>query len=190
MLRWIAALDRIRFRWWLVFLVLSQGIYAVMLTWTLPAIQAQAGGLPAFDLRPLGYGLPEARAFLGALSPAGRDLYLGVQLPLDFFFPPLLAALLVSSWVLLRRVAGWPGKGFGFVLAVPVLAWLADWAENAGIVLMLGTPAGAAPDPALVACSSVFTLVKSWSTVAGDVGLILYALAALGLFLARRRRRP
>ena len=59
------------------------GLYLVMLLWSLPKIAAEAGGLTPFDMRPGGYSLAEARAFLAALSPEGTAFYLGVQHRLD-----------------------------------------------------------------------------------------------------------
>lgn len=81
-------------------------LYAVILLWSLPTISATAGGLATFDTRPAGYGFAEARTFLAALTPAGRDLYLSVQHRLDLVFPPLMALALAWSTLRWRRPLG------------------------------------------------------------------------------------
>jgi len=42
-----------RLTFWMIFAVMM-GVYLVMVLWSLPLIMADAGGLPAFDLRPTG----------------------------------------------------------------------------------------------------------------------------------------
>ena len=82
-----------RLGFWLLFAV-TLAVYATMLVWTLPAITAAAGGLAPFDMRPSGYSFDEAKAFLTALSPDGKALYLDAQHKLDAAYPALLAATL------------------------------------------------------------------------------------------------
>ncbi len=95
-----------RLAFWLLFAA-TLGVYATMLGWTLPAISAAAGGLPAFDMRPGGYSFDEAKAFLAALSPEGKALYLDVQHKLDTAYPGLLAATLFFA------IARWRRKSWG-----------------------------------------------------------------------------
>lgn len=76
--------------WHIVFwpvLAATLAVYLVMILWSLPLIQAEAGGLRPFDLRPLEYMQDEARAFPGALSETGRVFYPGTPHKLDTFFP-------------------------------------------------------------------------------------------------------
>src|SRR4051812_19189054 len=70
-----------------VSLALSIALWAVMVFVTLAYLRRIAGGLEPFDLRPFGYDVEEARAFLIALSPIGRDYYANVQLSLDTAYP-------------------------------------------------------------------------------------------------------
>lgn len=42
----------------------AMAIYITMIWWSLPLIAEAAGGLAPFDMRPLGYTLKDARAFL------------------------------------------------------------------------------------------------------------------------------
>jgi hypothetical protein len=153
-------------------------VYLVMVLWSLPRVAAAAGGLPPFDLRPLGYSETEARAFLAALTAEGRDLYTRVQHRLDLAFPALLGLTLLMSFQRLVR----PGA---LLVALALLAFAqmaADYAENALVARMLGRPVAEVPAEMIARASSA-TLAKS--------GLVALALAALLAALAMRlwRRR-
>ncbi len=58
-------------------------------------MQDMAGGLPPFDLRPQGYDLDAALAYLVALPPEGVALYLGPIAQLDTAFPILMGLTLL-----------------------------------------------------------------------------------------------
>lgn len=183
-------------RLWLGLLVSSQAIYLVMVLVTLPSIAAAAGGMVAFDLRPFGYSPTEAEAFLRALSDAGRSTYQRVQLPLDLLYPPLSAGFLISSALLLRRL--WRGRGaeatplsvpLRGALALPVIAAVADLAENGALWFLLTTPQGTPPDYWLVELASGCTITKSLSTALFDLGLVVCAVAVAGRWLGKRFRK-
>ena len=162
--------------------VLMIGIYMTMLVLTLPAISEQAGNLPAFDMRPGGYSFEEAQAFLAALSPKGKAIYLGLQSQLDLIYPFLLAVFTGSSILLLvpPRWGGW-GKALA-LLAIPGAAF--DYLENSAVALMLN----AGPDaltPRMVEFASRMTFLKSVTT-----SLSLSVLLVLFFGWLWRRFRP
>ena len=108
---------------------------AVLSYWALPQVQAAAGGLEPFDLRWSGYDLTAARAFLTALSAAGRALYLGPVRLIDTAFPILLTLTLCL-----------PLRGRPPVWFLPALACgLLDLAENMTVarLLQIGPEVGA-----------------------------------------------
>lgn len=161
---------------WLVFAA-TLGVYLVMLVWTLPAITAAAGGLAPFDLRPSGYTLDEARAFLAALTSDGTTLYRNVQQRLDIAYPVLLAATLVMAILLLSPA----GLGRWLLAATALPGMVFDYLENASVAAMLDGGA-AALTPELAAAASRWTVLKSvFSTLA-----FVVLLAFLGLWLYRR----
>lgn len=133
---------------------LTLGVYLVMVLWSLPAISAAAGGLPPFDLRPMGYDTTEARAFLEALTPEGRALYAGWQHRLDAVFPAALA--IWSCWTLLKLL---PRRLALVLCALALVASGADYAENAAVARLLE---GFDPDTALAA--SRWTVIKSMAS--------------------------
>lgn len=112
----------------------------------------------AFDLRPMGYSLPEARSLVSALGKAGSDFYLNVQLWLDTAYPGLLAAVLMMAF---HKLASGP---FAWLLeAGAVLTALFDYLENHAIAEMLR----AGPDTlteVMVESASNWTLLKSASS--------------------------
>ena len=111
-----------RLIFWLMFAVML-GVYMTMAFWSIPKIVADAGGLLAFDLRPLGYSFDEASAFITALSDEGRVFYLNVQQMLDSAYPALFAVVMVMAFS--HLFAGWPrllasafalaGAGFDYI---------------------------------------------------------------------------
>ncbi len=154
-------------------------IYVTMITWTLPTIQAAAGGLPAFDMRPGGYDFAAAQTFLTALSQDGRDLYLGAQHRLDLIYPGLLALTLILG----LRLVWAPRLATQFSIAACVAA-VADYTENMLVGRMLRQTVDAVT-PDMVASANWATLVKS----AGDT-IAMTALLIGGLLALYRRFRP
>lgn len=165
--------------YWLIFAI-TLAVYATMLTWSLPFISTEAGGLIPFDMRPAGYSFAEAQEFLVALSPAGRAFYLGTQHSLDLAYPALLAIVLTgAAWGLTRQRLRW----LGIVAAVAAVAGAAaDYTENARVSRMLGADASTL-DPQLVESASFATLVKSGATT---VAMVLVLALLVAAFFARR----
>lgn len=128
-----------------------------------PLLSAQtANGIP-FDLRPLGYSVAEARAYLAGFTPAGTALYLGPIRLTDTLFPVLLTATL---WL--------PLIGRGQLWFLPALAYgLSDLGENLATARLLNI--GTQVQAEAVALASGFTQAK-FLTLTIAVLLALYAL--------------
>jgi hypothetical protein len=150
-------------------------VYLAMILWTLPAIQADAGGLRAFDLRPGGYDLIEAQAFLSALGAEGRALYLGAQHWLDLVYPALLAMFLgLLIWRLGADAPRWV-LWIGAALCVAGAGF--DYLENARVAAMLVSPVDQI-DAGQVAAASFATVWKSRLTTLAVVLLLGLAIRA------------
>ncbi len=174
-------MTRGRAAFWIVFAA-TLAVYAVMVFWTLPVIAAAAGGLAPFDMRPAGYSEPQARAFLAALSPEGRSLYLTLQNKLDLAYPALLAATLTMSliWLFPRlsrsaRVA---------LCALPAAGAIFDYIENARVAAMLRASPGDVTAQQIELASRATILKSGYTTVA--MGLVLIGLVQWALC----RKRP
>jgi negative regulator of sigma E activity len=163
-------------------LALMLGGLALIYFWSAPRIDA--GGLAPFDLRTHGYTFDEARAFLTALTPEGRAVYLGPQRVADTIFPVGFAAtmMLLVFWGLKRlsRPAAWAG------LALPLAYFAADMAENAAVAGLLRTePTALTPEQ--VARASTITIWKS-RLVDVAIATTVLALAARAIQTMVRRR--
>ncbi|TDK50604.1 hypothetical protein [Antarcticimicrobium luteum] len=157
-------MSRARIAYWAVFMA-ALALYAAMVGGTLPAIARDAGGLTPFDMRPMGYTVAEARAFLAALGDEGRALYLGPQRWLDLAYPVLLAIVLIGAVrMLIRRF--WLQLG----LSLAALGGMAaDYLENARVAAML--VAGGAVADELIGAASRATQLK-----AGLTSLVMLAV--------------
>lgn len=152
----------------LLTLALTLGIYAVMALWGTPRLIAEAGGLMPFDLRPMGYGVDEARTYLAALSPGGRAFYLDVIGRLDTLFPPLLA---LSFVLVFLRLAPRP---WALMLGtIAVAGAVLDLLENGATAALLRA------DPALVGDAAI-AVASRWTVLKwAAIGICLVALLVL-----------
>jgi len=155
-----------------IFGIMAATVYAVMVLITLRNLQSISGVLP-FDMRPTGYSYADAQLLLERLGATGRQYYLTRQLPLDIFYPPLLAYTLTSAFLwcgIVPASRGW--IGFGIVLAWT--AALADYCENIGIAALLLQW----PDisTGLVTATSLASMVKAGTTMLA-ITVLLVVLA-------------
>lgn len=153
---------------WLCFTA-AMAIYLTMVFWSVPFIVGQANGQVPFDMRPMGYSIDDARAFLAALSEDGRAFYLDVQQKLDLAYPALLGlALILGLQLALRRP--W-GTVFGLVA---LMATAADYFENHIVSGMLQVPVDQL-DTVTVQVASFLTMSKSVGHMTCFVALVLGA---------------
>ncbi len=148
-------------------------VYVVMVTWTLPGIANNAGGMPAFDMRPGGYSLEVAQAFLLALGAEGRSLYTGPQRWLDIAYPAMLAAVLMFSIAYFVK----PGVIRWILMIFPIVGAAADYLENIAVAGMLATVPTDVTLQTVSAASRWSVLKASCTTVAGLVVLAMLAFA-------------
>lgn len=171
-------------RWQAAYLVLfsaALAVYLAIVLWSLPRIATEAGGLVPFDLRPAGYGIAETKAFLGALSEAGRAQYLGAQALLDWIYPALLALTLgFGTWHLLPTNR--PGLRIA-LMAFPLLTMVFDYLENTRV---RGLLLADVVDAEAVSVASSATVLKSAITSIAML-VLLIALIMRGVVLWRRR---
>lgn len=168
----------------LAVLALALPIYLMMVLGPLAWI-TDIAGLPAFDLRPMGYSVAEAEALLTALGEDGRALYLWRQIPLDLIYPALMAAVF---WTLCRWLESksqdstvFPVAALRFARWLGLVAAASDYSENLGVILMLSA---ALPLPDIVPFASAATIAKSVLTT-GVIALIIAASVAIWRQLMR-----
>ncbi len=155
-------------------------IYISMLFYSLPKVGSYAPELVLFDMSPTGYSYSTAMNLLKELGSKGRDVYLSLQLPLDFIYPVLFSVTysFLIIWLVTRFNLIW-SKCY-WVAILPIAVGLFDYAENFGIILML-MHYPEVPEM-LVQLSSFFTVLKSILTM-----LYFVALLVMVLFILLRR---
>ena len=134
-------------------------VYLGILFYSIPKVLTSAPEMKLFDVSPSGYTSEYAISLLNAIGPEGWDLYLSLQLPLDFIYPGLfiISWPLVFAWFLKKNYS-LESKVY-YALYIPILAGLFDYAENVLIIMLLKTY----PDlgSGLVSAASIATIIKS-----------------------------
>lgn len=145
------------------FFIPTMVVYLTMLLYTLPAVESFAQGKSLFDLSPTGYSYEYAVTLLEALGVEGRNVYLHLQLPMDFIYPGLFALSfsLLLTWVFSKGYAA-HSKIFYFAV-IPFFGGLFDYLENICIIRMIKSYPNVPHE--LVNISSTFTIFKSCFTV-------------------------
>ena len=146
-------------------------IYIGMLFYSIPKVSSHAPKLVLFDMSPTGYNYSTAMNLLQALGPKGRDVYLSLQLPLDFIYPLLFSVTysFLIIWLVKRFNLMW--SKYYWIAILPIAAGLFDYAENIGIILMLTHYPEVSE--ALVLVPSFFTILKSMLTTLYFVALLV-----------------
>ena len=148
----------------LLSICLTMAVYSFMLLYSIPKVQSFAPKITLFDLSPSGYSYEHAILLLDKLGETGRNLYLTLQLPADFFYPGLFAISysILLNWIF-KKSFNTNSKVF-YLTFMPVLGGLFDYLENFCILLMIRL----FPDfpKQLVEVASTFTVMKSiFSTI-------------------------
>ena len=71
----------------------------------IPMIEKNTAGLRCFDMNSFGYTFEQAKQFLSLLDNDARNIYLHVQLPLDFCYPVAYTAFFMLAITALRGKA-------------------------------------------------------------------------------------
>lgn len=158
----------------LLLFVLTNMVYAVMILITIPKVMAFSGELKLLDMMPLGYDLDDINALFAALGEKGRSIYLYNQIPVDMIYPFLFGISYSLIFAYFLNKLGKLDSVFFYVSLLPLVAGIADYLENIGIVLMLTK----FPDvsPGLAGITNVFSMVKSTTTTLFFILLILLIL--------------
>jgi len=158
----------------LLLFVLANLVYAIMLTVTIPKTMTFSNGLKLLDMMPLGYDLEYINTLFETLGDNGRQVYLTNQLPIDMIYPFLFGVsycLLIGYF--LKKLDKLDSVYF-YLCFLPLIAGLADYAENFGIITMLIN----FPDSSLTSArvTNVFSVIKSMTTTVFFIVLIITLL--------------
>ncbi len=154
--------------------LLSHVILVLMMTFTFPIINNQIGS-NAFDLRPFGYSVSEARSIVNNLNEPTTSLYLFPQLSLlDLLYPFLLALFLSSFLFRLIKITETKNRVNSILLMVPFLAMIFDYLENICIIFMITKSVEVSEY--FVLLSSIFTLLKGVLTSFAWTSILFYSI--------------
>ncbi len=133
-----------------------------MLFVTIPKTIAYSGGMKLLDMMPQGYDSKYVNELFNKLGEEGREVYLFNQIPVDMIYPFLFGmtySLLIAYFLKKLDKLNTP---FFYLCLVPIIAGIADYLENFGIITMLND----FPDLSMtqVNVTNIFTLIKSLST--------------------------
>ncbi len=154
--------------------ILTNIVYMIMLTITIPKVMSYSGSMKILDMMPMGYTPEYVKSLFITLGENGRFVYLYNQLPVDMVYPLLFG---VSSCLVLAYFLNKLEKLDGplyYLCLIPLLSGLFDYGENIGIIKMLNT----FPDnSAFVAqITNVFSILKSSFTTTYFIVLIFILL--------------
>jgi hypothetical protein len=151
-----------------------------MIFGTIPMVMNFSGGMELLDMKPMGYDATYVKTLFDNLGREGRDLYLYRQIPVDMFYPGLFGLTYGLALAFFLKKLDKFNSPFYYLCLLPFLAGLADYLENAAIVLLLQSYPALADN--LVSFSNGATLVKSVAT-----SVVFTVLVIVLLFVALRR---
>lgn len=166
----------------LLFFILANLVYVLMLTVTIPNVMAFSKGMKLLDMMPTGYDIEYVNTLFNTLGQEGRDAYLYHQIPLDMLYPLLFG---ICFCLLLAYCLNRLNKlrtPFIYLCFLPIIAGLFDYLENIGIITLLGN----FPQIAIktVKFTNFFSLMKSTTTtiyfLVLIIALLTWGISAIG----------
>jgi hypothetical protein len=147
----------------LLLFIITNIVYAVMLTITIPEVMNFSKGMKILDMIPSGYDPEYVNSLLARLGTEGRNAYLFHQIPIDMIYPFLFA---ISSCLILAYFFNKLKKSDGalfYLCFIPLFSGVFDYCENIGIIAMLNNY----PESSniLIRTTSIFSVMKSISTI-------------------------
>lgn len=170
----------------LLLFVLTNVVYAIMLLVTIPKTTKFSNGMHLLDMMPFGYDSEYINTLLETLGENGRQVYLKYQIPVDMIYPFLFGVSYCLLMGYFLKKLNKLNSVFYYFCFLPVIAGIADYFENFGIITMLNNY----PDltPITMKFTNVFSVIKSMATSVFFVGLII-TLLMLGIKTIIERRK-
>lgn len=169
----------------LILFILTNIVYAVMLTVTIPKVMSYANGMKLLDMLPTGYSNDYVNSLLTALGSQGRNAYLFQQIPLDLIYPGLFGITYCLLYVFILTKIGNQNNFVFYLCLTPVFAGIFDYLENIGIIILLNLY----PDNAVTISqwTNIFSISKSALTTIYFVILTIALLILLIKYIWPRR---
>ena len=158
--------------------ILTNAVYLFMLTVTIPKTMEFSNGMKLLDMMPAGYDLNYVNELFNSLGEIGRKTYLTNQIPVDMIYPLLFGLTYCLLLAYFLKKLNKLNSPFIYLCLIPIIAGIADYLENFGIIKMLKSYPGLTDIS--VKTTSSFSLIKSISTTVFFIVLII-VLVILGL---------
>ncbi|MDO6811610.1 hypothetical protein Q4586_01345 [Tenacibaculum soleae] len=142
-----------------------------MLTITIPGTMKFSNGMKLLDMMPTGYDYNYVTELFTSLGDVGRKTYLTNQLPVDMIYPFLFGISYCFLFGYFLKKINRFKKPFIYLCLLPLIAGLFDYFENFGIIVMLNNYTEITPT--LVKVTSAFTIIKSITTSAYFISLVV-----------------
>lgn len=168
----------------LVLFIITTIVYAVMLIITIPKTMIYSNGMRLLDMMPGGYDSEYIRTLFEALGEKGRRIYLLNQIPIDMIYPFLFGITYCLLMAYLLKKIDKFNSALYYLCFLPVIAGIADYLENLGVISMLVNYPGQSHFSMMA--TNVFTLIKSTMTTLYFVALII-VLLMLGIKTIKTR---
>jgi len=166
--------------------ILTNLVYAYMLVVTIPKTMAFSNGMKLLDMMPTGYDFNYVNKLFSTLENTGRDTYLTSQIPVDMIYPFLFGISYGAVMAYFLKKLNKLNTPFVYLCLLPIIAGIADYLENIGIIVMLKTyPEFTEP---MANTTSIFSVIKSMSTSIYFITLIV-VLLVLGINYFKKVRR-
>lgn len=155
--------------------ILTNLVYTFMLMVTIPKTMEFANGMKLLDMMPTGYDLNYVSELFTSLGEKGRLTYLTNQIPVDMMYPLLfgLSYCLLLGYFL-KKINKF-NSPYSYLCAIPIIAGIADYLENIGIIIMLNNY----PElkATAVYTTNIFSVIKSISTSIFFMALMVILIA-------------
>ncbi len=164
--------------------ILTNVVYLFMLFVTIPKTMGFSNGMKLLDMLPTGYNRDYVNELFRTLGENGREIYLTNQLPVDMIYPLLFGltySLLLAYFLKKLNKLKSP---FTYLCLLPIIAGIADYLENIGIITMLNSY----PDltETTVNATNTFSVIKSTSTSIFFIAVIVIFII-LGIKFAKKK---
>ncbi|MCK0160016.1 hypothetical protein [Allomuricauda sp. F6463D] len=164
--------------------ILTNVVYTFMLTVTIPKTMEFANGMKLLDMMPTGYDLNYVSELFTSLGENGRVTYLTNQIPVDMIYPLLFGlsyCLLLGYFLKKLNKLNSP---YIYLCLIPIIAGIADYLENFGIITMLKNYPELKETTAYA--TNIFSVIKSISTSMFFIAFIV-VLITLGIKVLNRK---
>ncbi|MCX8491014.1 MAG: hypothetical protein ORN54_08100 [Cyclobacteriaceae bacterium] len=158
-------------------LIVTNLIYVIMVTITIPRVMSFAGGMKILDMMLTGYTPDYVNSLLTKLGTEGRYAYLYNQLPLDAIYPFMYGTSYCLLLAYLLKKLNKLNGNFFYLCLIPLFLGFFDYCENIGIVAILTTYPNNPVE--LSKITSAFSVLKS-TLILSHFTILIICLAVLG----------